>query len=202
MEPISPSSSPEYPLTLEITAEETVDRWRPFFNWVPAIPHLIVLSALSAVSGALAFVSFFTVLFTRRVPAGIYQFQVMSLRYSARVSVYAFGLTGQYPPFEFEMVGADPGDFPNVRLSAREPGEMNRWLVFVKWLLILPMIFVLIFWQLAASLGWFLNAFSVLFTGRTSETGARWYASFLRVQYRTNWYMSFLTDQYPPFSGS
>ncbi len=202
MEPMSQSSSSDYPLTLELRADETVARWRPFFNWVPAIPHFIVLYALSAVSGVLAFLSFFTVLFTRRVPVSFYQFQAMALRYGSRVSTYAFGLTGQYPPFSFDMVGEDRGDYPPVRLSGREPGEMNRWLVFVKWLLLIPMFFVLIFWEIAATIGWFINAFGVLFTGRTSDTAARWYGSFLRVQYRISWYGYFLTDEYPPFSGS
>ena len=202
MEPMSPSSTPGYPLTLEVRADETVDRWRPFFNWVLAIPHFIVLYALTAVSSALAFLSFFSVLFTRRVPDAFHQFQAMALRYGARVGTYAFGLTGDYPPFSFEMVGEDPGDYPPSRLSVREPGEMNRWLVFVKWILLIPMFFVLFFWAMAAGVGWFVNAFVVLFTGRTSETAARWFASDLRVQYRIDWYGYFLTDEYPPFSGS
>ncbi len=202
MEPMSPSSVQEYPLTLEIRSDETVDRWRPFFNWVLATPQIIIVNALSAVSSALAFLSFFSVLFTRRVPDSFYQFQAMALRHGAEVGTFAFGLTGEYPPFSFEMVGEDPGDYPPARLSVREPGEMNRWLVLVKWILLIPMVFVLLFWYTAAMVGWFVNAFAVLFTGRTSDRAVRWFTSLLRVQVRTNWYGYFLTDEYPPFSGN
>lgn len=81
-------------------------------QWVIAIPHLLIASVLSNVAGALAFVSWFIIVFTGRLPDGIAGFQCLVLRYEARAYSYMLWLREPYPPFEFEMTPADPGTDP------------------------------------------------------------------------------------------
>jgi hypothetical protein len=49
-----------------------------------AITHLIIASALEYVTGAVAVISWFVILFTGQLPVGLANFQAMILRYMAR----------------------------------------------------------------------------------------------------------------------
>jgi len=77
-----------------------LNRWLPLVKWFLAIPHYVVLSFLDlgvllAVIGA-----WFAILFTGRYPRAIFDFVVGVMRWTNRVSLYAFLLvTDRYPPF-------------------------------------------------------------------------------------------------------
>ena len=77
------------PVTFEFEAPAKVANWRPIVQWFLAIPHWVISQVLGYVSGVLAIISFFAVLFTQHVPAGIHNFQVMVIRYRARVTMYS-----------------------------------------------------------------------------------------------------------------
>ena len=77
---------------------------------------------------------------------------------------------------------------------------MNRWLVFVKWLLVIPHYFVLMLMGIAAAFVLFIAFFAVLFTGRW-PAGMLKFVNGLRLwSLRVNWYLYYQTDTYPPFS--
>ncbi len=188
------------PVTLELDAPETIDRWRPLVQWILAIPHLIVVSVLTNVSGALGFIAFFTVLFTKQVPEGIYNMQAMIWRYGWRATSYASFLHDSYPPYDFTITAEDPGGSPAVFALGPQPAELNRWLPLVKWLLIFPSAIALIFVTIAAMFVYFVAFFAVLFTGRF-PTGMRdFIVGTHRWAMRMNAYAYLLTDEYPPFS--
>jgi hypothetical protein len=99
----------EYPSTDERQAvhldfaypdAERLERGLPLVKWLLAIPHYIVLFFLYigvffAVIGA-----WFAILFTGRYPRGIFDFVEGTIRWSNRVTGYAFTLvTDRYPPF-------------------------------------------------------------------------------------------------------
>ena len=79
---------------------ERLERGLPLVKWLLAIPHYIVLFFLYigvffAVIGA-----WFAILFTGRYPRGIFKFVEGTIRWSNRVTGYAFLLvTDSYPPF-------------------------------------------------------------------------------------------------------
>ena len=108
-----------YPATITVETPPSMDRWRPLVQWILAIPHFIIAGALDYVSGALAIVSWFVILFTGALPKGLADFQVMILRYTARVQVYAGFLHDQYPSFGFTVGGNDPGGPPVATRSNR-----------------------------------------------------------------------------------
>jgi hypothetical protein len=187
------------PVVLELDAPPEVANWRPLVSWLLAIPHWFIVSVLGGVSQVLVVISFFTVLFTRKIPDGIYNFQAMYLRYSWRTMSYTMFMRESYPPFEFEMTTADPGDDP-AKLSIAEQGELNRWLPLVKWLLLVPHFFVLVFLAIGAIFVWIAAFFAVLFTGRWPAGMRDYMIGIERWSTRVNAYLYLMRDEYPPFS--
>ena len=156
-----------------------------------------MLYGLEIAAGVLWIISFFTMLFTMKNP--FVGFQTMVLRYQWRVYSYVFFLRNEYPPFEFATTAADDGTDP-ATVDIEEPGEMNRWLVLVKWLLAIPQYIVLFFLFIAVWVVLVIAFFAVLFTGKWPE-GMRTFAiGVMRWNTRVSGYLLFLTDPYPPFS--
>jgi Domain of unknown function (DUF4389) len=86
----------EYP---HVTGQE-LNRWLPLVKWLLAIPHYIVLFFLGVATFFVAIYAWFAILFTGHYPEGAFRFVEGVLRWSNRVSAYAFTLvTDDYPPF-------------------------------------------------------------------------------------------------------
>lgn len=188
-----------YPVVVEFDRDLAVDRWRPFVNWLLAIPHWIVLYGLNIVSRGIVLVSFFTVLFTKDIPDGLFNFQTMVNRYSFRVSTFVGFMKNEYPPFEFQMDQADPGG-DAARYSITKPAEYNRWLPLVKWLLLIPHYIVLVFLLLGAVVVEIIAMFTVLFTGQFPQGFRDYVIGVSRWANRVSAYFMLLVDEYPPFS--
>ena len=199
MEAASPAQAappPGYPVRFDVEYPERLSRWLIFVKWLLAIPHFIVVYLLLIVAGVLQFIAFFTILFTKRWPRGMFDFTVQIYRWTANVYAYALLLLrDEYPPFSGEA-----GQYP-VTLEVEYDENLSRWLIFVKWLLAIPHFIVLLFLGLAASAVVFVAFFAILFTGRYPRGmfdfvvgTARWW---VRVSAYAHWLM---TDRYPPFS--
>ena len=75
----------------------------PLVKWLLALPHYVVLFALSIASLVCIVIAWFAILFTGRYPRGLFDFVVLVMRYWLRVVAYAFLLTtDHYPPFAIE----------------------------------------------------------------------------------------------------
>lgn len=81
------------------TYPEQMSRWQPLVKWLLAIPHYIVLFALSIAAILVVIGGFFAVLITGEYPRRLRDFLVSVYRYNVRVQAYAGLLTDQYPPF-------------------------------------------------------------------------------------------------------
>ncbi|HET8673930.1 MAG TPA: DUF4389 domain-containing protein [Thermoleophilaceae bacterium] len=86
-----------YPLELRIAPPELQNRWKTGFRWILAVPALILAAALGGLLGAAAFLSWFAVLFTGRMPRGLLLAEHYALRYGGQLSAYALLLTDRYP---------------------------------------------------------------------------------------------------------
>ena len=85
-----PTPTPgDYPATLRFDPPEHIANWRPLVQWLLAIPQFIVLYVLNIVSSVLAVVSWFVILFTGSMPAGLANFQALYVRYMIRTYTYA-----------------------------------------------------------------------------------------------------------------
>jgi Domain of unknown function (DUF4389) len=87
-------------LNLDYPDAHQLNRWLPLVKWFLAIPHYIVLFFLGIGAVVAVIVAWFVIVFTGRYPESLFRYVVGVLRWSNRVTSYAFLLvTDQYPPF-------------------------------------------------------------------------------------------------------
>lgn len=88
-------------LNLDYPDARQLNRWLPLIKWFLAIPHYIVLFFLWIGVLVAVIVAWFAILFTGRYPQNLFRFVVGVIRWTNRVTGYAFLLvTDQYPPFQ------------------------------------------------------------------------------------------------------
>ena len=97
--PFTLADDPEYPAHLEIEYPEEVDRWRPFVQWILAIPFLLIANVLQNLAHLLVIFAFFTILFTKRFPRGMFELLLVAMRWNVRGNAYAHFMVTRYPPF-------------------------------------------------------------------------------------------------------
>jgi Domain of unknown function (DUF4389) len=98
-----PSTDEQQYVKLELDypdAQATLNRWLPLVKWLLAIPHYVVLFFLYLGALFVVIAAWFAILFTGRYPRGLFNYVVGVMRWSNRVTAYAFLLvTDEYPPF-------------------------------------------------------------------------------------------------------
>lgn len=85
--------------SLSISFPDQLNRWKPLYKWLLALPHYVVVVALAIVACFAFLVGFFAVLATGEYPHRIRDFLVAVYRYGLRVQAYVGLLTDSYPPF-------------------------------------------------------------------------------------------------------
>ena len=204
-----------YPVSVSLEPSLTNrNRLTTAFRLILAIPHLILVGGiglgaasrgdgrttigsegglLGAVAIFLAFVSWFSIVFTGRHIVGIRQFTSFYLRWRVRVLAYFMLLEDAYPPF---------GDAPYpASLEIADPaGPRDRVTVGVRILLAIPhfiaLFFVLVAWSFTTVAAWFI----ILFTGAYPKGLYEFGVGALRWRLRVETYMLLMVDEYPPFS--
>jgi len=182
--------------------DEGLSRWQWLVKWLLLIPHWIVLLFLWIASLGLTVVAFFSILFTRRYPRGIFDFNVGVLRWTWRVSFYSYSALGtdRYPPFTL----AEVADYP-AQLTVDYPPSLSRSLVLVKWwLLAIPHYLVLCVFLGASGGGLIglmvlIGAVALLFTARYPRAIFGFVMGMNRWTFRVAAYVLLMTDTYPPF---
>ena len=205
MEPATPQPPPAmpggYPAVLEIDQPDHVANWRPLVHWLLVIPQWIVVYVLGIVAEVVALISWFAIIFTGKMPDGMANLIALYIRYYNRAAAYGQFMREEYPPFSFETVPQDPGDYAGVRTElAPELEDRNRLTTAFRFILVIPHVFVLAilgFVVFFAMIGAF---FVVLFTGRWPDGLFTFVLGYMRWTTRVNAYFLLLTDEYPPFS--
>ena len=209
------STMSNYPVRVDADLQPSLSRWLWLVKWVLAIPHYVILAFLWMAFVVLSVFAFVAILVTGRYPRSIFDFNVGVLRWSWRVSYYAYGSLGtdQYPPFTL----AERPDYP-AHLDVAYPERLSRGLVLVKWwLLAIPHYLVLgVFLG-----GWYFTytqdsrwntpgggligllvlvaAVVLLFTGRYPQSIFDLVLGMNRWVLRVAAYAALMTDEYPPF---
>ncbi len=193
---VIPPQPSGYPVRFDVEYPERLSRWMIFVKWLLAIPHFIIVYLLQIVNSVLILIGFFAVLFTKKWPRGLFDFSVQINRWTDNVIVYSLLLMrDEYPPFSGE-----PGEYP-LALEIDYDENLSRWMIFVKWLLVLPHVIVLAFLSIGAFFAVLFAFFAILFTGRYPrglfDFVVGTYRWITRVYAYGSWFM---TDRYPPFS--
>ncbi len=194
------STSTPYPVQLEFHADRRITRWRPFVQWLLAIPHLMIAWTLRSLRQVLTLISLFLVLFTKRIPRPIFDAIVMTYRYEWRAMSYALFMHEDYPPFDFDLSSDDDGMESHTSLRLIYPEHLERWKPLYKWFLAVPQYFVLAALFVAACVGIVVGSFAVLVTGQCPDVIRGFLVDAYRYALRVEAYVGFLTDRYPPFS--
>ena len=209
-----------YAARLDVDYPEKLNRVTSAFRIFWIIPIAIVLSVLSAtavstttvvtasgevltqvsrsaggIAGGLFGATLLMILFRQRYPRWWFDFALQFNRFSTRVAAYGALLTDRYPStVEEQSVHLDL-DYPDAEQ------DLNRWLPLVKWLLVIPHIFLLFFLIIGAMFAVVIAWFAILFTGRYPRGLFDYVVGVGRWTLRVEAYATLLlTDRYPPFS--
>jgi hypothetical protein len=189
-----------YPANLELDADGRVANWRPLVHWLLGLPHLIVANVLQQVGEVVAVISWFAIVFTGQLPAGLADFQCLVIRYNARALSYAAWLREGYPAFEFPMTPADPGTDP-VRVDLQPAlADRNRLTVGLRFIWVIPAAIYGALLAIVVTFALIGAFFAVLFTGRWPEGLRSFVVGSGRWFVRLYAYALLLTDEYPPFT--
>ncbi|WP_206425958.1 DUF4389 domain-containing protein [Nakamurella antarctica] len=95
-----PRATADHPVVLTARLDAALSRWKWLVKWFLAIPHYLILVFLWPAFIVLTTVAGFAILFTGKYPPALFEFNSGVLRWSWRVSYYAFngGMgTDRYP---------------------------------------------------------------------------------------------------------
>jgi hypothetical protein len=93
----------------------------------------------------------------------------------------------------------DPGRYA-ARYEVDYPERLSRWLIFIKWILVIPHYFILYIVFFIAAFIWFVGWFAILFTGRFPRGMFDFIVGVMRWNYRVTAYTGLLRDEFPPYS--
>ncbi|MGV9415648.1 DUF4389 domain-containing protein [Nocardia sp. NPDC003693] len=176
---------------LDVFAPPQQRRWTVLLRIILAIPHLIVMWALSVGALVVVIIGWFAALFTGRLPEWAGDYLRSYVAYAGRVYGYTMLLVDQFPPFTLDTAP----DYP-VRVLFPQPTPLNRLAVLFRFFLALP-ILILVNWFMA---GWAVMAIViwliVLITGRLPQALFESTAAVLRMQVRLDAYFYLLTPTY------
>ena len=96
------TGSAAYPTTEEIVHPDRQGRLAAFFRLLLVIPAAILSSLISYATQLCAFIQWIVIVITAKPIRGLWDFQILGLRYATRVNAYSFYLTDRYPNFSTE----------------------------------------------------------------------------------------------------
>ncbi len=204
-----------YPARLNIEYPEKLDQLSTAFRVILIIPIAVIFSIITSgstntvqtqggewvqtssggIASTLFMATLLMILFRQRYPRWWFDFGLELARFGMRVGAYLVLLTDKYPStVEHQDISLEI-DYPDVER------DLKRWMPLVKWILVIPHMFVLFFLSIAAFFSVIIAWFAILFTGRYPRGLFDFVLGVGRWALRVYAYAFLLvTDRYPPFS--
>jgi len=183
----------DYPVQFSIDyGDGSRNRLTTLFRLITMIPILVVLMVVSY--STVAFAAFLMILFRKKYPKWMFDYQLEVLRFNARVSAYLSLATDEYPSTDEEQ---------SVHLDVAYPdadSELNRFMPLIKWLLAVPHYIVLFILEIIALIVTIIAWFAIIITGKYPSGMFNYVVGVARWSNRVTAYAFLLTtDRYPPF---
>lgn len=200
----------KYPVNLNIDYSEKSNRLTVFFRFFLAIPILIILMLLTTESykneefsgqnehvytiGIVVAPTLLMILFRKKYPKWWFDWNVELTKFSSRVGAYMLLLRDDYPSTDEEQAVHIQIPYPNAE------NELNRWLPLIKWFLVIPHVFILVFLFVGVIFCTIYTWFFILFAGCYPKVFFDYVIGVMRWTLRVSAYALLLTtDKYPPF---
>jgi hypothetical protein len=182
----------DYPVQFSTDYGDGVrNRLTTLFRLVLIIPIFIVIVAAGS---ATILAPFLLILFRKKYPRWMFDYNLELTRFGARFGAYADLLTDSYPSSDDEQ---------SVHLDIKYPeveAELNQFMPLIKWFLAIPHYIVLSVLVTIAMLLTIIAWFAIIFTGKYPEGIFNFVVGVSRWSYRVQGYAFLLvTDRYPPF---
>jgi hypothetical protein len=101
--PFSGADDAAYPVRMRFAGPlEQYSRLKTLFRIILAIPIMVLRYVINLLLELGAFAAWFVILFTGKMPRGLFDLMVLANSYTARSDAYVFLLSETYPPFQDE----------------------------------------------------------------------------------------------------
>ena len=99
--PFSLEPDDDYPARYDLAYTGEIARWRPLVHWLLVLPYMFVATILMYFAYIVSFIAFWVILFTKKFPQSLFDFNVVALRWQNRSTAYMYFMTERYPPWQW-----------------------------------------------------------------------------------------------------
>lgn len=225
------TGEPGYPVEVELPDPQPQRRWTIVLRLPLALPALLLAAALGSglgggggggrgpagdsdvqwfttsgvggIAAVCAFLGWFAVLATGRMPLGLRNLAAYGIGYTAEAYAYVLLLTDRYPSSDPETLGP-PWELPPhpVRLRLADDGRRSRLTVLFRFLLALPHLVWLTLWSVPAFLAALANGVVALVRGRSATALHRFLAAYVRYVAHVTAFLFLVGNPFPGFVGA
>lgn len=182
-------------VSLDITYTTPRNRLTNAFRVIWAIPHLIIVNAISRLAQVLSVVQWFIVIFTGKRHRGLWDLTRGCLDWEVRAYAYATMMYDTYPNFGFEKK-----DEPVEFVLDWDEAPANRLSVALRIIYAIPALLLTIVVYIGALFVIIATWFAILFTGSQPRGMFDFLLKAERLGARLSAYLYLLTDTYPKYA--
>ncbi len=199
------SGAPTYPITVSIPVDdEERNRWLAasgivFIKLILLLPHIVLLFLFGLMIQILAWIGYWGIAFTGRMPDIIRSLEITYLAWMTRAVAWFTGITDVYPAYGTDLesavtVNVDPAPEPQSMLQA------ILGIVLLRSVAAIPHLIILFLMSFGVVLVAWIGYFVVLFTGSLPLGLHQFILNYQRWWARAWGWTVALTDEYPPFT--
>jgi hypothetical protein len=120
--PFGGEEGPAYPVRIGVPAPLGVyDRLKTGLRLIFGIPVMLLAIVQSIILEVCAIIGWFAIVFTGRLPEGLFNPMRGALAYTTRAGAYFLLMTEDWPPFSYEESGAAPAGEISEEAASRRP---------------------------------------------------------------------------------
>jgi Domain of unknown function (DUF4389) len=122
--PFGGEEAPDYPARIGVPPSlDQYNRWKTGFRFIVGIPVILLAIVQSIILYVCAIIAWFAILFTGKLPEGLFNPMRSALAYLTRGTGYFLLLTEDYPPFSYEETGPAPAGELSSEADSRTPQD-------------------------------------------------------------------------------